>query len=78
MAIDLSRIVTAAAEAYLGEDRQGSPNGRADGGAKRRLGGVGALALGAGLAVAARAAYIRARRFDLERVADRVEDKLSN
>ena len=74
MAVDLNRIASAALESFL--DGEGQPERRAESG-NRRLGSVGAVALGVGLAVAARAAYNRARRVDLERVAGAVENKLS-
>lgn len=81
MAIDINRIAAAAAQSYLDEHRR-SVNGRVREGGKwegggRRLRGVGAVALGVGLAVAARAVYSRARSFDLERAAGKVEDRLS-
>jgi hypothetical protein len=69
MAVDLNRIATAAFQSFLQEDEQ--PASR-----NHHLGGVGALAVGVGLAVAARAAYNRARRIDLEQIAGAVEDKL--
>lgn len=74
MPVDLNRIATAAFEAFLqedGEQQAGRKESR-----NHRFGGVGAVAAGVGLAVAARAAYNRARRIDLERVAGAVEDKL--
>jgi hypothetical protein len=74
MAVDLNRIASAALESFLQED--GEQPARRDEGRNHHLGGVGALAVGVGLAVAARAAYNRARRIDLERVAGAVEDKL--
>lgn len=74
MAVDLNRIATAALESFLRED--GEPQARQSGSRNHRLGGVGAVAVGVGLAVAARAAYNRARRIDLEQVAGAVEDKL--
>jgi hypothetical protein len=74
MAVDINRIATAALESFL--DEEGRP-ARDAGSGNRRLGGVGAVALGVGLAVGARALYNRARRFDLERVAGAIEDKLS-
>ncbi len=77
MPIDINKLAAAAAETYLRYDRQESSNGSTEGEHRHRLGGVGALALGAGLAVAARAVYLRARNFDLERAADQVEDKLT-
>lgn len=74
MAVDLNRIATAALESFLGEDgeRQAQQNESRN----HHLGGVGAVAVGVGLAVAARAIYNRARHLDLERVAGAVEDKL--
>jgi hypothetical protein len=80
VAIDLNRIAAAAAESYL-KVSEGSPNGQSapqKEEKRRRFGAAGAIALGAGLAVAARAVYDRARRFDLEQAAGRVEDKLSD
>jgi hypothetical protein len=73
MAVDLTRITAAALEALLQDE--GEPAKAADNGG-RRLGGVGAVALGVGLAVGARAVYNRARQFDLERVGQAIENKL--
>lgn len=73
MAVDLNRIATAALESFLGEDEQPA---RQKESRNHHLGGVGAVAVGVGLAVAARAAYNRARRVDLAQVAEAVEDKL--
>jgi hypothetical protein len=73
MAVDLNRIATAALESFLQEDEQPS---RREESRNHHFGGVGALAAGVGLAVAARAAYNRARRIDLEQIAGAVEDKL--
>ena len=73
MAVDLNRIATAAVESFLQGDRHPA---RQEKSRNRRLGGVGAVAVGVGLAVAARAAYNRARRIDLERLAEAVENKL--
>jgi hypothetical protein len=73
MAVELQRIATAALESFLQEDEQPA---RREGSRNHHLGGVGAVAVGVGLAVAARAVYNRARRVDLERVAGAVEDKL--
>ena len=74
MAVDLNRIATAALESFLQEDGEAA---RQNESRNRHLGGVGAVAVGVGLAVAARVAYNRVRRIDLERVAGAVEDKLS-
>lgn len=70
---DFNRIAAAAVEALLGGDEH-----PADRHVKkpRRFGGIGALALGVGLGVAARAAYRRARSIDLEQIAGSFEDKL--
>lgn len=74
MAVDLNRIATAALESFLQEDgERPAPHKESR---SHHLGGVGAVAVGVGLAVAARAAYHRARRIDLERVAGAVENKL--
>lgn len=81
MAVDLNRIAVAAAEAYLHDRKPAGDDSERNGDGKRggdgRIGGLGAVALGMGLALAARAAYGRVRRFDLERAAGAVEDKLS-
>lgn len=74
MAVDLNRIASAALESFLQED--GEPPARREQSRSHHLGGVGAVAVGVGLAVAARAAYNRVRRVDLERLAGAVEDKL--
>lgn len=74
MAVDLNRIAAAAVESLLGSDEH-TTNRRVEN-PRRRFGGLGALALGIGLGVVARAAYRRASGLDLERVADSVEDKL--
>jgi hypothetical protein len=76
MAVDINRIAASALETFLerGESEQGgSKRGR---GRNSRLGGVGGVALGVGLAVAARAAYSRVRSLDLERVGGAIEEKL--
>jgi hypothetical protein len=75
MAIDLNRIAAAAVETFLGDDEHQAD--RHVESRRHRFGGVGALALGVGLGVAARAAYRRVRSIDLERVAGSVENKLS-
>jgi hypothetical protein len=72
MAVNLNRIATAAVESFL-QDEQPA---RREESRNHHLGGVGAVAVGVGLAVAARVAYKRARRIDLARVAGAVEDKL--
>ncbi len=74
MAVDLNRIATAALESFLQED--GEQLARQNESQNHHLGGVGAVAVGVGLAVAARVAYNRVRRIDLEQVAGTVEDKL--
>ncbi len=76
MAVDINRIAASALQAFL---ENASDEGHAPAHEERRsrrLGGVGAVALGAGLAVAARATYHRVRGLDLERVAGAVEEKL--
>ena len=75
MVVDVNRIAASALEAFLERDESQR------GGSKRqregsRFGGIGAVALGAGLAVAARAAYNRARKLDLERIGGAIEEKL--
>jgi hypothetical protein len=74
--VDFNRIAAAAAESYLKVSEQ-SPNGETER-EKHRFGGIAAVALGAGLAVAGRVVYKRARSFDLEQAAGKVEDKLSD
>lgn len=74
MAVDLNRIATAAFESFLEKDGEQQP--RQNESRNHHLGGVGAVAVGVGLAVAARAAYHRARRVDLAQMAGAVEDKL--
>lgn len=77
MAIDIDRVAASALQTYLGNGRnEGRASSRERG--NRRLGGIAAVALGAGLAVAARAAYGRVRHLDLERVAGAVEERLRN
>jgi hypothetical protein len=74
MALDLNRIATAALESFLQEN--GEQPARQKESRNHHLGGVGAVAVGVGLTVAARAAYNRVRHLDLERVAGAAEDKL--
>jgi hypothetical protein len=71
---DLNRIAAAAAAAFLGEDSQ--PHDRQAEDERSRFGGLGAVAVGVGLSLAARAAYRRLRRLDLAQVAGSVEGKL--
>jgi hypothetical protein len=74
MAVDINRMAASALQAYLENERkEGHPRKQRG---NRRLGGVGAVALGAGLAVTARAVYNRARSLDLERAGGAVEEKL--
>jgi hypothetical protein len=74
ISIDVNRLASAAVEAFLSNEDH-SENERPEP-ERRRLEGVGAVALGVALAAGARAAYLRARRLDLERVAKSVEDRL--
>jgi homoserine kinase len=80
--IDVNRVVMAAMSSFMAPERS-SENGRVESPERNHrgagLGSVGAVAVGAALAVAARAAYSRARqRFDLEHVANAVEQKLAD
>ena len=75
MAIDIDRIAASALQTYLQNERNEGRTSALKRG-NRRLGGVGAVALGVGLAVAARAAYSRVRGLDLEQVAGAIEEKL--
>jgi homoserine kinase len=79
---DLRPVVAAAMSAFLAPE-QPSENGRAEASPSREnghgLGSMGAVAVGAALAVTARAAYSRARqKLDLEQVADAVEQRLGD
>lgn len=75
MAIEIDRVAASALQTYLEDkDNEGHASAHKRGG--HRLGGVGAVALGVGLAVAARAAYHRVRSLDLERVGGAIEEKL--
>ncbi|MFL5897136.1 MAG: hypothetical protein ACJ76D_01525 [Solirubrobacterales bacterium] len=73
--LDLNRLASSAAEAYLQEGRQGT-NGKVEERTKRRLGGGAAVATGAGLILAGRAVYRRLRPLDLERLGHAAEQKL--
>jgi hypothetical protein len=76
MAVDINRIAASALQVFLEDERdEGRPPAHEERG-NRRLGGVGAVALGVGLAFVARVAYNHARNLDLERVAGAVEEKL--
>jgi hypothetical protein len=75
--IDLNRVAAAALDALL------DPEGHSENSKVEKpghsLGPVSAVAVGAALAVAARAAYFRARKnLTLEQVADSVEERLSS
>jgi ADP-ribosylglycohydrolase len=78
--IDVERVVAAAVEAAFGEngsDRHSAvTRSDSDGGHNHRFGQVAAVATGALVATAARAAYKRARDLDLERVAELAEKRL--
>lgn len=76
MAVDINRVATAALEAFLDDEGQEGQPAKHNGDGNGRLGGVGAVALGVGLAVGARAVYNRARRFDLERAGEALESRL--
>jgi hypothetical protein len=74
--MDYDKLAAAAVGSFLREDQlrtRESPKSK-----RRRLGGVGAVALGVGLAVGARAAYRRVRNLDLAQVAGTVEDRLKH
>ncbi len=73
MAIDIERVVAAAADSYLGGERGTDDRG---GRGRGRLRGAGALALGVGIGLAAQAAYRRAREVDLETAASALEQRL--
>lgn len=74
MAVDLNQIARGALESFLQEDSE--QQARQNESRNHHLGGVGAVAVGVGLAVVARVAYNRARRIDLAQMAGAVEDKL--
>jgi hypothetical protein len=78
MAVDINRLAASALQAFLENERdEGRPPAHEER-ENRRMGGVSAVVLGVGLAVAARAAYKRVRSLDLEQVAGVVEEKLRN
>jgi hypothetical protein len=74
--IDLLRVATSAVDSFLDDRERSRDSARPEKGGHRRLGARGAVALGAGLAVAARVAYGRVRRFDLERLGTAAESRL--
>lgn len=84
MAIDIERVVAAAADSYLGrDDGDGGGGGssrrdgrRGNGRRRRRLAGVGSLAVGVGLGLAGRAAYRRVSDIDLEQAAGALAERL--
>jgi homoserine kinase len=81
--LDVNQIVGAAMTAFMEPNGRSesdvSRNHRESNGNGRGLRSVGAVVIGAALAVSARAAYSRAReKLDLERVADAVEQRLSD
>lgn len=77
MTLDLNKLVSSAVEAYLREEEQ-SPNGRPEEKKEhRRLGRGAAVATGAGLALAGRAAYRRIRHIDLAQLGHAAEKKLT-
>jgi hypothetical protein len=74
MQIDVSRIAVSAADALLDGENQSRNGGVPE--RRQGLGAAGAVAVGVVLGAAARAAYVRARSLDLERVASAVEERL--
>jgi hypothetical protein len=80
MSVDLSRIAASALDSFLNGQRDQAPSEERhgeNGNRNRARGGIGAVALGAGLALAARGAYRRARRLDLEDVGHAVKEKIT-
>jgi hypothetical protein len=73
---DLNKLAATAAEAYLKKDER-PPNGHLET-KGRRLGTGAAIAVGAGLALAAQVAVRRVRQLDLEQVGTVVENKLKS
>jgi homoserine kinase len=81
--LDVNEVVGAAMRAFMAPDAQAENSQSANHHESRRngggLGSFGAVAIGAAVALTARAAYSRARqKLDLERVADAVEQRLSD
>jgi hypothetical protein len=81
--IDVNRLTGAAMAAFMtpnGEpESSSSKNHRESSNGSGAIGTVSAVAIGAALAVTARAAYAKAReKLDLERVADAVEQRLGD
>jgi hypothetical protein len=74
-ALDLNKLASAAAEAYLQAAKQNT-NGHVEKPKHGRFGKGAAMAAGVGLTVAAHAAYRRVRDLDLEQVGTAVENKL--
>lgn len=74
-AIDVNKLVSSAVEAYLQEAQQAS-NGKVQAKSRHRLGPGVAVATGAGLLLAGRAAYHRLGPLDLERLGHAAEKKL--
>lgn len=74
-ALDLNKLASAAAEAYLQAAKQ-QTNGHVEKPKHSRFGKGAAMAAGVGLTVAGRAAYRRVRSLDLEQVGTALESKL--
>jgi len=74
--MDIDKLTAAAVESFLHagqRDADERPERK-----RRRLGGIGGVAVGVGLAVAGRAAYNRIRDLDLEQVASAFENRLKS
>lgn len=76
--MDVNKLVSSAVEAYLREAEQASNGPVDDHGKHRRLRRGTAVAAGAGLALAGRAVYRRARRYDLEAVGRAAAKKIAS
>lgn len=78
--IDLNRILASAVDAFLDVD-QDHANGNGESKSEKRqdqgIGPVGSVAIGVALAAGARAAYSRIKRFDVQEVAEKVEQRLA-